>query len=243
MKKKLIIVAIASGVSALSVSAAMAFPPSLVTIDGASSPAADLDVTGNVKPSTSLDFFTDLSFTDMDCSSAAVGGYIKKGATVTAGQKIGAIESLNFSGCSAAGGAYTVAVDGVFPTGEWAILVKTTPTNAGDPVKIAIQDVSANMHETVSPPVDCQLDAVSTEVLGTFYPGTGSGNPDGRIVIDTPSESTSAQQNPLAITTLDGFGGPASQTCGTIFDGEAASMEGEFYLNTVGATPGVISHN
>lgn len=243
MKKKLIVVGVASGISALGVSAAMAFPPSYVTIDGSASPAADVSVTGNVTTGTSLQFYTDWSFTDMDCSSAAVSGYVKKGNAVTASTKIGAITNLTFSGCSAAGGAYATQVDGNFPTGEWPIVVKTAPANAGDPVKIAIQGVSANMHETAIPPNDCNVDATSTEVLGTFYPGTAATGWDGRIVIDTPSEATSATQNPLAISALDGSGSPTSQTCGTIFDGEAASMEGTFNLTTVGATPGYINHS
>ncbi|TYL55367.1 hypothetical protein FXB39_03205 [Nocardioides sp. BGMRC 2183] len=212
-----------------------------VTIDGSASPAGPVDVTGDVKPGTSLDFVTDASLTDATCSSAAVSGYVERGGAVTAGQKIGAIEGLNFSGCSAAGGAYTVEIDGQFPTGEWEILVEETPANPGDPVKISIQGVSANMHEVTSPPVDCHVDATATEVPGTFYPGAGTGSPDGRIVIDTPSEPI-GEQHPLAVQPLDGAGNPVFQTCGSIFQGEFASMEGEFYLETVGATPGVISH-
>lgn len=246
MKKKRIIpiAGMFAAVAVLAAPAAFAFAPTQVTIDGSKTvPGGDVDVTGVQETGTTLDFWTDISWTDMSCDSSEVEGYVKQGQDVTVGKKIGAITSLSFYDCAAVSGIYPVEVDGLFPvSGEWEIVVKETPAAAGDPVAIAIKDVSAHMHSTgPTPPTwPCELKATAAEVLGTFYPGTSSY--DGKIVIDTPA---TADQYPLAIEALDGTDSDTSapQTCGSIFDGEAASMEGTFVLTTDGVTPGIISHS
>jgi hypothetical protein len=237
-KKSSLVIGVMAAVTMLIAPAA--FATNTLSVDGTTSPAGNVSVTGaNVG---TLSFVTDFGV-PASCSASSVAGYVQRGATVASGNKIGAITNLAFgsagSPCTATGLNYPVVIEKSTKVGhpaEWGIYATATPAKGAASVPIEIRGVVAKMHSTTpatptpSNKWACDLQAGSnlgtTVVAGTFN------QTNQRITINTGIAF------PLPITAFDGAGtnsAGAGITCGgQIYTGDNANMTGAFALSTPG---------
>lgn len=229
MKFKKASLAAAMAAVALSLATPAAFAANVLIVDGTSSPPADVATTASLVGNMS--FVTDYAVSS-SCSTAAVGGYVKRGASVTSGTKIGAITSAVFGTssayCTTWGGLSlpVVMAKTASPT-EWGIYAASTPAKGATVVPVQIRNVGINMHSTGSLPWSCELGMVGT-LPATFNQTTQ------RLTINTGASY------PLAITAFDKSGtstpDPSGITCGgEFYTGDNMAVTGTLQL----ATPGV----
>ncbi|WP_122818723.1 hypothetical protein [Nocardioides pantholopis] len=206
--------ALASTALMVAAPAAMAAGP--LTVGGATTPSVVAITASNVG---SFTFATDYDV-PATCTTATVGGEIYPGTAVVDNAKIGEIQSLTFSGCTATGLNYPVTIT---KTGsvDWDLIVDGTPAS-GATADLEITNVSAQMRSTGSAPYVCDLAAATaagSSVPGSFDPTTQ------RLSI-----ASAAGAFPLDLTAAGGV------TCGgQIFTGDRAQMAGTFAVSTGGA--------
>ncbi|MFI5430074.1 hypothetical protein [Aeromicrobium sp. UC242_57] len=158
MNKKKAIIAAGAAAAATMLIAPAAFASGVVIVNGTSSPAADVPVTGAL--SGTISFLTDFG-TPASCTTASVGGYVKRGASLASGTKVGAITTMTFGGgtaCTATGLNYPVVIEKSTKVGspaEWPIHLTATPAKGSASAPIEIRNVDAQMHSTGSPVWAC----------------------------------------------------------------------------------------
>ncbi|MFI5430077.1 hypothetical protein ACHMWU_28970 [Aeromicrobium sp. UC242_57] len=206
-----------------------AFASNLVAVNGTSSPAADVPVTGSL--SGTISFITDFGV-PASCTTASVGGHIKRGASATVGTKIGAITNLTFgntggTGCSSTGLGYPFLIKKSTKTGspvEWPIHLTSTPAKGSGSAAIEIRNVAMKMHSTGLTRWGMDLEATGTVPAKIFQGAT----PQIQI---TPT----AGVFPLALQAFDGWGTntAAEHTMfGQIYTGDGMQMTATFNLST-----------
>lgn len=205
--------------------AAMAGPPTYITVNGISSPSAAADVNG--ASSGTIGFLTDYGV-PVSCSTSALTAKAYRGALVAATNPIGRITGMTGSSCIATALNFPVTV--AMNPGDWDIKVKTVPAAAGQPIPVEVKNVSITFGSSGGP---CHFSAAagSAGVPATLTPGPIGGN-DARIIF-TPSTGY-----PLVISTPSG-----SATCGgQVYPGDLMNVAGTYNLTTTGAITGPISH-
>lgn len=208
-----------------------AFATNTVRVDGTTTPAGNVAITGNNTGLGNIGFLTNFGV-PATCTGSSITGYVKRGASATAGTQIGAISNMTFSPCTATTLNYPVAITKKASPAEWPIIIRTTPASkTQNVIDITIVGVSAQMRSTGSAPYLCNLNATGN-VNGTFNRTTQ------RITIAT------APAYPLNIIAYDTSGNktpvgglpPGTGTCvGQIETGDTAQMSGTFSV----VTPGV----
>lgn len=218
--------------SALLMFAQPAHASSVLDVDGTSSPVADVAISGAMNGS-SIGFATNYG-TSASCTSAAFGGYIKRGATVTSGSKLGAITSFATGGSSSSclmdGWNYPAVIEKGAASGdpaEWGIYATATPAAGATTVPVEIRDMTLKVHSTTTTGHwDCDFEMAGA-VPATFNQVTQ------RISIST------GMSYPLLITAFDGTGTDTEGTgityAGQVYSGDQSSMTGSFTLDTPGA--------
>lgn len=215
----------------LASTAAVAGPPTYLTVNGVSTPSAAADFYGS-SPGT-VNFETDYGV-PIACTPSALAGKAYRGALIAATNPIGRITGLSGTCNTTALGFSTRAANNV---GDWDIVVKSAPAAAGDPIPVRIMNMSIYFKATMS----CEFDAKAAPGVGVdaiLYPGPIGGH-DARIEINT------AASHPLVITTYSGMGFkvPAPSSCGgEIVNGDLSRVGGTYDLDTTGAITGPISH-
>lgn len=216
----------------LASTAAMAGPPTYLTVNGVGSPSAAADFDG-VSPGT-VNFETDYGVS-IACTPSSLAGKAYRGALIAATNPIGRTTGLSGT---------CIATDLLFDTratnnfGDWDIVVKSAPAAAGDPIPVRIMNMSIYFKATMS----CEFDAKAAPGVGVdaiLYPGPIGGH-DARLEIDTGASY------PLVIKTYSGIGFkvPAPSSCGgEIVDGDLSRVGGTYNLDTTGAITGPISHS
>ncbi len=227
MRKKTLASAGALASAVVMVAAGTAFASNTLTVGGSATPAGNVGVTG--ANNGNLTFLTDFGV-PTTCTASSTGGYVTRGASVTAGSKIGAITSLTFSSCTATDLRYPVNITKKSSPTEWPIHVVTTPTSKSqDVIQIEIRNVSAHMRSTGSAPYACAANAAGT-VRGTFTRSTQ------RLAISTSGYPLALDALNTSATKESEGGAAASSSCaGEIQDGDGANMTGSFTLSTGGA--------
>lgn len=217
-----------------------AFATSTVSVNGSTTPPADVAITG---PSVGgISFLTDFGV-PASCSGGTASGYIKKGASATTGTKVGAISSLTFAtGCTATSLAFPVNITKKAGA-EWGIFLDGTPAKGATTINVEIRGVYAAMIDNArtAPNLRCAVNAQGN-VAGTAGATVKaqiklnqSGTTD-YLVVNTPAQPTPALQYPLTLDALNGSAdkaatGTISSCGGEIQDGDKASMVGTFALN------------
>ena len=209
-----------------------AFATNTLSVNGVTTGGTS-PVTGALPTGGTIGFVTDFGV-PASCTTAAVAGTVTKGASVTAGSQIGAINSLTFGSssslCDATGLHYPVIIEKSNKVGapaSWGIFVKTTPAKGATTVPIEIRNVTAKLHSTnTTGNWACDLEAKGT-VPGVFNQST-------QQIIITPT----AGSYPLDITAFDGTKTNtegAGITCGgEIYSTDFAQMTGTFNLTSTG---------
>ncbi|TSD58681.1 hypothetical protein [Aeromicrobium piscarium] len=200
-----------------------------VTVGGSATPAGAVAVTGtNV---TDIAFISDRG-TELQCETSSITGNVLRGASVSVGNVVGSISSLNFSDCIAAG---IFDVNVTMNTGDFTVVEH--PAAAGDDVVVDIEVPSAS-------------------ITGTGCSFTASGTVRALIKEDA-TEDAIVELVPVDWNTMSGFdlniavGGSGSSCGGEVVNGDAAGAnwvdeftnphEPQFAIDTNGA--GAISHS
>ncbi|MFI5430078.1 hypothetical protein ACHMWU_28975 [Aeromicrobium sp. UC242_57] len=203
----------------------------MLSVDGTTSPAADVAATGALSGTASM--LTDYGY-PISCSTVAVSGYVKRGATVASGMKIGAINNFSVgsggTSCTATALNYPLVLQKSTKTAsaaEWGIYATATPSKGAASVPIEIRNMAVKMHSTGSPVWSCDVEAVGT-LPGTFNQTT-------QQIRITPS----AGVFPLSLTAFDGSGtntvGSGMSCGGQIYTGDGLQLTGTFTIATPGA--------
>ncbi|WP_456695999.1 hypothetical protein [Aeromicrobium sp. P5_D10] len=219
-----------------------AFATTTVAVNGTTSPAADVSVTG---PSVGAIFFVTDAAVPMSCSGGTSSGYIKRGASAVSGQKIGAIQSLSMApNCSFTSLNFPVNITkkGTAVTDEWGIYADGTPAKGATTMNVEIRNVRAAMRDAArtAPNFRCavNLQGNVSGTLGATVKAKIQLNVVGAtdyLIVNTPTLA-SAFQFPLTLDALNGSADEAAtgttDTCGgEIVDGDKISMVGSFALN------------
>ncbi|WP_456695997.1 hypothetical protein [Aeromicrobium sp. P5_D10] len=235
---------LASGAAvALLMGSQAAFATTTVAVNGTTSPAADVSVTG---PSVGAISFVSDAAVPASCSGGTSSGYIKRGASAVSGQKIGAIQSLTFNtGCVATSLNFPVTITkkGTAVADEWGIYADGTPAKGATTMNVEIRNIRASMIDSArtAPNLRCALNAQGnvSGTLGATVKAKIQLNVVGTtdyLIVNTPSLGTTALQYPLTLDALNGSADKAAtgttDSCGgEIVDGDKASMVGSFALN------------
>ncbi len=133
---------------------------------------------------------------------------------------VGSIEDFTLTNCTVNSMPVTITMA---PNANTKFIVREHPANAGDPVKVWIADIDANITDTAG---NCNFDA-DGRLKATIYPASSGNN--GVVVIEPDLD--------LNISV-----GGTGMTCATqIQDGDKAEMEGTFEMDTLGK--GDIDHS
>lgn len=211
-----------------------AFASNTLSVDGVTSPAGDVPMAG-VLATSSVGFLSDYGVT-AQCSAASLSGTIKRGATVVAGNKIGAIDGATFrqsgsTSCTTWGGLNLPVVieksAKLTSPSDWGIYAVATPAKGATTVSIEIRDVALKLHSTGSKPWSCDLEMIGT-LRGVFNQTT-------QQISIYPASGV----YPLALTAFDGSGtntAGSGNTCGgQFYTGDMVQLSAAFNL----ATPGI----
>ncbi|WP_456696000.1 hypothetical protein [Aeromicrobium sp. P5_D10] len=235
---------LASGAAvALLMGSQAAFATTTVAVNGTTSPAADVSVTG---PSVgAISFLTDVAV-PFSCSGGTASGYIKRGASAVSGQKIGAIQSLSMApNCAFTALNFPVNITkkGTAVADEWGIYADGTPAKGATTVNVEIRNVHAAMSDSArtAPNLRCAVNFQGnvTGTLGATVKAKIQLNVVGTtdyLIVNTPALGTTALQYPLTLDALNASADKAAtgttDSCGgEIVDGDKASMVGSFALN------------
>lgn len=211
---------------ALALGAPAAYASSVLSVDGTASPPADVAVAAPLVTGTVVGFLTDFAV-PATCTSSTTGGYVKRGAAVVAGAKIGAITSMSLGGCTMTGLGYPVLISKAGAT-EWGIFATATPSSAtAATVPVEIRNLQGSWTSTGARPYPCEV-----EFTGTIR---GSFNQNTQVLSIAPATSSTYS---MALTVLNGSGGPMPSgqggCLGQMYTGDRMQMTGSFQLSTPG---------
>lgn len=227
MTRKKTLTLAAAGASALLLlasTAAMAGPPTYLTVNGVGAPSSLVDVGGTSAGILNLDSDYDVP---INCAPTTLGGQVYRGSLVDSTMPIGRISGLT-GPCTLGAGNFPVAISKAGP--DWSIVVKNAPSAAGSPIDVDIFGMSVQIDGGIL----CRFTATAAPgvpVSATLVPGP-TGTYDARIDIN------SATSFPLVVA---GFSG--SMCGGQMFVGDRLRAQGSYNLKTTGAITGPISHS
>lgn len=229
MKLKRTALAATIAATSLSIVAPSAYATAVLKVDGLTSPPADVTVTAPLVAGTTISFETDYNV-PATCSTSAMSGYVKRGATVAVGAQIGAITSMAFTSCTMTSLNYPLSISKM-GAAEWGIFATSTPaSSAVATIPVEIRDVAGYWRGTGTPPLSCEF-GFTGSLTGVFNQNT-------QVLSIVPATSTTY---PTLIEVFNGAGTktPApvdTGTCmGQMYTGDRMQLTGSFQL----ATPGV----
>lgn len=209
--------------ASLLATAPAAFATTVLEVDGLTWTLADIAITAPLKTGTTVTLQSDYAVPGA-CSTSVSGGYVKRGVTVAANAKIGAITSMTLSGCTmtALGFPVTITKQG---TPEWGIFATTTPTAGLSSFPVEIRGIAADIRSTGSVPLVGELGLTGT-LAGTF-------NQVNQTLTIYPAPSMTY---PLLVVAYTGAGTRTLSGSGTfagqVYTGDRFQMTGSFRLST-----------
>lgn len=204
----------------LASTAAMAGPPTYLTVNGVGGPSAAADFNG---VGSGWNAFVTNPGIITQCATSNLTGKVYRGTLVDAGMPIGRITGISGTcGVSALNFPVTMSQIG----GSWNIEVKSTPASAGDPIAVEI----SNMAIRFDGGTPCSFDIAASKVDATLYPGPTGGH-DARLEFNT------TPNYPFDVTSA-----PPSTCIGLINHTNFMAFTGTYNLDTTGAITGPISH-
>lgn len=215
--------------ASLAIIAPAAYAANVLEVDGLTSPAADVAFAAPLAAGTSISLKTDFNV-PASCDTSNTTGYVKRGVTVAAGARIGAITGLSFGGCTLTALAYPMTISKKGTT-EWGIFATATPTSKTQAtIPVQITGVNARMTSLGAPPYALDL-GFTGSITGTFNQNT-------QVLSIKPPSQTSFT---LPMLAYNGAGTDTLQPSGVgtfggqLYTGDSMQMTGSFQL----ATPGV----